>query len=365
MVLVAGVAGLTIVVPRLAVSQIPRTRTYYLAAEEVEWDYAPAGRNEITGRAFGPVEQVFVGQGPGRIGHVYIKALYRAYTDSTFTRRARVPPEWEHLGTLGPVLRAVVGDTIRVVFWNHTRFPFSVHPHGVFYDKASEGAPTNDGTSAAEAADDEVAPGGRHTYLWPVPERAGPGPSDPSSVIWLYHSHVSEPRDTNAGLIGPILITARERARADGSPADVDREIITLFKIYDENLSPYLDLNLRARAQSIAAIDTEDETFVESNLLHTINGYVYGSMPMPILRIGEHVRWYTLGLGNEADVHTAHWHGNIGLSNGHRTDVISLLPGSMSEVDLVPDSPGIWLFHCHVDDHILAGMQARYRVVRQ
>jgi len=29
---------------------------------------------------------------------------------------------------------------------------------------------------------------------------------------------------------------------------------------------------------------------------------------------------------------------------------------------MVPDAPGTWLFHCHVNDQILAGMQARYQV---
>jgi len=30
--------------------------------------------------------------------------------------------------------------------------------------------------------------------------------------------------------------------------------------------------------------------------------------------------------------------------------------------DMVPDNVGTWLLHCHVNDHILAGMQTRYRV---
>ena len=29
---------------------------------------------------------------------------------------------------------------------------------------------------------------------------------------------------------------------------------------------------------------------------------------------------------------------------------------------MVPDAPGTWLFHCHVNDHIAAGMTTRYRV---
>jgi len=43
--------------------------------------------------------------------------------------------------------------------------------------------------------------------------------------------------------------------------------------------------------------------------------------------------------------------------------MIQLLPGMMMVSDMVPDARGTWLFHCHVNDHISAGMLARYRVV--
>jgi FtsP/CotA-like multicopper oxidase with cupredoxin domain len=31
--------------------------------------------------------------------------------------------------------------------------------------------------------------------------------------------------------------------------------------------------------------------------------------------------------------------------------------------DMVPDNPGAWLFHCHVLDHLVAGMSAHYTVL--
>jgi FtsP/CotA-like multicopper oxidase with cupredoxin domain len=45
-----------------------------------------------------------------------------------------------------------------------------------------------------------------------------------------------------------------------------------------------------------------------------------------------------------------------------RADVVGLLPATMVNADMAPDDRGTWLFHCHVNDHILAGMSARYRV---
>jgi FtsP/CotA-like multicopper oxidase with cupredoxin domain len=338
------------------------TRTYYIAADEVEWDYAPSGINKITGKPFEGDALTFVQNGPDRIGHVYRKSVYREYTDATFSRLKVRSAADRHLGVLGPIIRAVVGDTIKVVFKNQTTFPASVHPHGVFYAKDSEGAPYADGTSGADKADDAVLPGQRHTYDWQVPERAGPGPMDGSSVLWMYHSHVDEPSDTNAGLIGPMIITKRGMGRADGSPIDVDRELVTMFTVFDENASHYIDHNIQAYTGNPSSVDPEDEGFHESNLMHSINGYVFGNLPDLSMVHGQRVRWYTLAQGTEVDLHTPHWHGNTVLINGMRTDVAELLPMSMKVADMVPDDPGSWLFHCHVNDHITAGMLAQYTV---
>ena len=46
-----------------------------------------------------------------------------------------------------------------------------------------------------------------------------------------------------------------------------------------------------------------------------------------------------------------------------RTDVVNLLPMSMVTADMTVDDPGTWLFHCHVNDHIAAGMLALYKVI--
>jgi FtsP/CotA-like multicopper oxidase with cupredoxin domain len=291
--------------------------------------------------------------------------LYREYTDESFTTLKPRAPEWQHLGSLGPLVRAEVGDTIRVVFRNNADRAYSVHPHGVFYQKASEGAPYDDDDGITIG--DAVPPGGTHTYVWPVPARAGPGPNDGSSVFWMYHSHLDEPRDVNTGLIGPMIITGRGRGNADASPKDVDREFITMFMIYDENSSWYLQDHIVAAGVDLEHV--EPDMFEESNLKHAINGYLWDNFPTVAgshamsMRVGERVRWYVLGLGTEVDLHTPHWHGQTVLWMGMRTDMIELLPGSMRVVDMVPDNPGTWLFHCHVNDHIAAGMLARFRVL--
>ena len=59
---------------------------------------------------------MFFTQGDQRIGGTYQKAIYEEYTSSSFTTKKSKP---SHLGFLGPVIRAEVGDVIEVVFKNN------------------------------------------------------------------------------------------------------------------------------------------------------------------------------------------------------------------------------------------------------
>jgi manganese oxidase len=347
-------------------------RVYYIAADEVVWDYAPSyPMNPITGVPFTKEESVFLRHSADRIGRKYLKAVYREYTDASFaTLKPRGPGE-ASLGILGPIIHAEVGDTITVVFANHTRFAVGIHPHGVFYDKASEGAHyvvgstamghQHDGAAIPESGA-HVPPKGQYTYHWKVPERAGPGPADPDSVVWLYHAHDDESVDIYAGLIGAIIVTRARMAQPDGKPKDVDREFVTLFMIFDENESSYIDINIRRFAGVPTTVRKKSDGFIESNKKHAINGLLYGNLEGLTMRRGEHVRWYVIGLGNEDDIHTAHWHGNTVLHNGSRIDTAEVLPATSKVVDMTPDDVGTWLFHCHVSDHMGGGMMTRYTV---
>jgi FtsP/CotA-like multicopper oxidase with cupredoxin domain len=331
------------------------TRMYYIAADEVVWDYAPSFPiNLMTDQPFTEEQLVFVGSGPTRIGRRYIKAVFREYNPGFTTPRARGPRE-EHLGILGPIIRAEVGDTVIVHFRNNTRFPASMHPHGVLYDKASEGAGYADGTWGADKADDAVPPGGRYTYRWLARERSGPGPNDGDSISWLYHSHVDEPGDTNAGLVGPLIIYKR------GKMGTVGREFVSLFTVFDENASIYRDANIAEFLPD--GVDTEDPDFQEANLKHAVNGLVYHNNTGYHMRLGEKVRWYVMALGTEVDLHTPHWHGVTLLHNGSRMDVAEVLPAATKTFDLMPDNPGMWMFHCHVNDHITAGMMTMFHIM--
>lgn len=53
-----------------------------------------------------------------RIGGTYKKALFIEYTGDTFITPKNRTEDEIHLGSLGPVIRGEVGDTIEVVFRN-------------------------------------------------------------------------------------------------------------------------------------------------------------------------------------------------------------------------------------------------------
>jgi hypothetical protein len=236
-----------------------------------------------------------------------------------------------------------------------------MHPHGVFYELSSEGAsfPGLDGVLGSESA--FVGPGEVKTYDWYVTERAGPSGGQ-SSTVWLYHSHAYEVVDTNAGLVGAILVTGKDvEVDESGKPLDVDREFVLHFSVLNEMSSEnYLEENIQ-RFTNISgqAMDAllEDEDFEESNLMHSINGRVFNNLPGMEADLDERLRVYLVALGSEVDLHSVHFHGMTGISTeGVQRDVFDLMPASTKVVDLVADSPGTWALHCHVNDHIEAGM---------
>jgi FtsP/CotA-like multicopper oxidase with cupredoxin domain len=213
----AGIVALAAVLS-VGYASVPsgHTRTYYIAADQVTWNYVPSGMNYVTGK---PFKSIGYFAGPNGapvtrpVSSSYVKCLYREYTDASFRTLKPRPPQWQHLGMLGPLIRAEVGDTIRVVYRNNCNFPNSIHVHGLLYAKTSEGSPYDDGTPGGIKPGDSVKPKQTYTYVWHVPERAGPAANDPSSILWMYHSHTNDYRDFNSGLVGPLIVTARGQAK--------------------------------------------------------------------------------------------------------------------------------------------------------
>jgi hypothetical protein len=50
------------------------------------------------------------------------------------------------------------------------------------------------------------------------------------------------------------------------------------------------------------------------------------------------------------------------MMHGERLDVVQLTPAAVKTVGLETDNPGTWLFHDHVNDHVLAGMITSFTI---
>ena len=207
--------------------------------------------------------------------------MYREYTDYTFTREVPRGPEDEHLGVLGPTIRAEVGDTVYVVFKNMASRPYSIHPQGLFYRKDNEGASYRDGSSASR--DDSVAPGQVYVYSWEVPPRSGPGPNDPNCISWIYYSATDLVKDAQTGLVGTIVACRKGTLDHRNKRKDVDREFSVMFLIFDENKSWYLEQNIQKYAPNRRK---QDKKFVNSNLMFSVNGKIFANLKGKIFIFG-------------------------------------------------------------------------------
>ena len=69
--------------------------------------------------------------------------------------------------------------------------------------------------------------------------------------------------DMYAGLIGTIIVTKKGMGDENARPKDVDREFVTLFLVWNENSSPYLETNENNYCPGFTNPDPGD--FEESN----------------------------------------------------------------------------------------------------
>ncbi|XP_047610849.1 ceruloplasmin-like [Phacochoerus africanus] len=335
---------------------------YYIAAEEISWNYAPSGIDFFSKKnltAAGSESRLYFEQSPTRIGGTYKKLVYREYTDASFqTQKARAV----HLGILGPVLKAEVGQTIQVTFYNNASLPLSIHPHGLRYNKSNEGSFYKTPMGSLPSSSSHVNPGATFVYTWDVPRDVGPTATDPNCLTWFYYSSVNPPKDTNSGLVGPLLVCRNGSLGEDGKQKGIDKEFYLLATIFDENKSYLLDENIRTFTTEPENVDKEDPGFQDSNYMFSINGYMYGNLPGLDMCLGDNVSWHVLSVGSDQDLHGIYFSGNTFTSLGARGDTIALFPHISQTLLMTPDSLGVFDVVCITSEHYQGGMKHKYRV---
>uniref|UniRef100_A0A8B9PUZ7 ferroxidase n=1 Tax=Apteryx owenii TaxID=8824 RepID=A0A8B9PUZ7_APTOW len=310
-------------------SPLSHERLYYIAAEEVLWNYGPDGYDKFTGQGLNATVLLI----------------------PSFT-----------LFFQGPVIKAEVGDTVLVTFANKAKRNYSIMAHGVSYSKLSEGVPYLDGYPKPGA---HVKPGETFTYKWRVPENGGPTESDPPCLTYLYYSATDAVKDTNSGLVGPLLVCRKNTLNPDGTQKGIDREFYLLFSIFDENDSWYLNKNIEAFTGDPSKVDKDDEDFKESNKMHAVNGYLFGNLPGLAMCKDDKVSWHLIGLGSHYDMHGVHFQGNTIDLRGTTRDGLALFPHLSGTALMQPDQlsfSGTFKVVCRTFDHFVGGMKHLYEV---
>jgi manganese oxidase len=279
-------------------------RDVYVAAVPVTWNQVPNQRDAIMDMDVEPKDSVFG------------TTVYRRYTKGWRHAVRNVPARSSNQDLIpGPLIHARVGDRLRIHFKNlDFAAPHSMHFHGVHYKPSSDGAYVP-GFSGGDA---DVKPG--HTWTYKL--TAGPD----SAGVWPYHDHSPSMHESiEGGMYGMLSILGRhERAP--------DRE----FQV----------------------------VFAEQGRFQTIDGRAFvGNTPVFRSRVGQLIQWDVMAMGSEH--HTFHVHGHRWEVGGTPRDTQTVGPAESFRIRWREQDPGTWLYHCHVESHMAAGMIGIYKVARR
>ena len=281
------------------------TREFWVAATPVIWNMAPNERDHITGAALDPAKTVL----PTTVYRRYSRGWRRPLHNSPMSGNQDLIP--------GPLMRARVGDKIVVHFKNmdFTRMNgHSMHFHGVEYKPSSDGA----FVPGVSGRDGNVPPGRTWTYRLTAGKQ--------SVGVWPYHDHSPSMHESiMGGMYGMLSI----RGRREKLP---DKEFVVVF-------APMGDFQ-------------------------TIDGRAFvGNTPVFRTKVGDLVQWDVMAMGSEH--HTFHVHGHRWLeAGGIPRDTHTVGPAESFRFRYREDAPGVWLYHCHVEQHMERGMIGTYRVSR-
>ncbi|TNN81898.1 Coagulation factor VIII [Liparis tanakae] len=163
-----------------------RYRHYYIAAEEISWDYGIRKPHQ----SIKPGE---MRRGMRKFLPVYKKVVFRAYADEHFLVPVIRGEQQEHLGIMGPFIRAEINDVLTVVFKNKASRPYSFHLQGVYDLSQGAGFVKTQSPSAPSGVPGEpVAPGKARTYNWSVTRKQGPTDTEFDCKTGSYYSTVDK-----------------------------------------------------------------------------------------------------------------------------------------------------------------------------
>ncbi len=235
---------------------------------------------------------------------------------------------WAYNGQIpAPVLRANIGDKVRIVLKNELTESTSLHLHGIRVPNAADGVDPY--TQKA------IQPGDTFTYEFEALETA----------VGMYHSHHNAQVQVPNGLAGALIIgdwKAAAMEKAGDTTGDLDGD---------------------AEAEHVMVLNDAGTIGL------SLNGKSFPATSPYKLKVGESmvVHYYNEGLMS----HPMHLHQPSGLVVAHDgkildapfwADTLNVAPGERWTVVYTPKDKGVWAWHCHILNHAETPTGMRYMV---
>jgi manganese oxidase len=230
----------------------------------------------------------------------------------------QVVDAWTYNGIVpGPLIQVDVGDTVEIVLHNELPMGTDLHLHGV------KNLP-NDMDGVAPITQPLIEPGESFTYEFEADEAA----------VAMYHPHHHGQMKLPNGMLGALVIG---------------------------------DMPLPT-GETIGGVELPDDITIAEELPMVLNdsgaiGYSLNGKSFPATEplateVGD---WVLVHYFNEgAQIHPMHLHGfeqiviakdGFPLDQPFATDTLNVAPGERYTVLFQTDTPGTWVWHCHILSH--------------
>ncbi len=278
--------------PRAEASYVPQTREFTLVASEFDWEIQPG----IVVRAWGYNQQM-----------------------------------------PGPEIRVKEGDLVRITVKNELPLGTTIHWHGVMTP------PEMDGPAGLNQA--PIEPGETFVYEFTA---------TPAGTRW-YHSHTDVVNQVGLGLYGAFIV---EPAK---SKTTYDKEYVYTLAEWDMELTPGVATGAEPRGPR----DSQLRGGELGTDLFLMNGHTHEAISPIQVETGDKVLIRLINAGSLG--HPIHLHGHlfkIVATDGNPVpkdaqltkDTVWIAPGERYDIELVADNPGVWMLHCHIENHAANGM---------
>jgi FtsP/CotA-like multicopper oxidase with cupredoxin domain len=270
----------------------PQTHEFTLAAEEFDWELQPG----TTVRAWGYNHQV-----------------------------------------PGPEIRVREGDRVKITLVNQLPVATTIHWHGLNVP------PAMDGPAGLNQA--PVESGSTFTYDFVA---------TPAGTRW-YHSHTDVATQVMLGLYGSFIVEPKHGGTHH------DRDDTYILSEWDNELTPDV-------ADGKAPRGPRDQTlrggaFGTDEFL--MDGKMHEAIPPIVVKEGDKVLLRLINAGTLA--HPFHIHGHsfkIVATDGNPVppaaqltkDTVLIAPGERYDLAFDANNPGVWMVHCHIENHAANGM---------